>query len=98
MKTAALIERIKDHADAIRAAGVTRMYIFGSRVRGDAKLDSDLDAFIDFDSTRKFSLVDLVNVEHLLERELGLRVDLTTRNSLNPRMRSRVEAEAIRVL
>lgn len=98
MKTAALIERIKDHADSIRAAGVTRMYIFGSRVRGDAKLDSDLDAFIDFDSTRKFSLVDLVNVERLLERELGLRVDLTTRNSLNPRMRSRVEAEAIRVL
>jgi predicted nucleotidyltransferase len=98
MQTAELIERIRGRADAIRAAGVTGMYIFGSRARGNARPESDLDAFIDFDASRKFSLIDLVGVQSLLERELGLTVDLTTRNSLNPRLRSRVEAEAIRVI
>jgi hypothetical protein len=35
-------------------------YLFGSAVRDEAKGDSDLDLFIDYDHQKKFSLVDLL--------------------------------------
>jgi hypothetical protein len=98
MDTSILSAKIRRHADAIRATGVTALYIFGSRARGNAGPDSDLDAFVDFDAARKFSLLDLVKVEQLLERELGMPVDLTTRNSLSPLLRPLVEASAVRVI
>jgi predicted nucleotidyltransferase len=98
METASVIDRIRARAADIRGRGVTGMYLFGSRVRSEQRDDSDLDAFIDIDASRKFSLVDLVNLERLLEEELGMRVDLTTRNSISPYARSRIEAEAVRVL
>ncbi len=97
MDTDVLIEKIRRNAEAIRAAGVTGLYAFGSRVRGDAKAGSDLDAFVDFDASKKFSLLDLIKVQQILERELGIAVDLTTRNSLNPAVRRTIEAEAVRI-
>ena len=41
------------------AEGVTALSIFGSRARGDARLDSDLDVLIDVDPDLRFSLLDL---------------------------------------
>lgn len=93
-----LTERIRRNADAIRASGITALYVFGSQARGEATPESDLDAFVDFDASRKFSLIDLVAVEQLLERELGIPVDLATRNSLSPLLRPALEAHAIRVI
>ncbi|WP_245319780.1 nucleotidyltransferase domain-containing protein [Bradyrhizobium sp. LMTR 3] len=38
-----IISTIRKNADAIKAEGVTRLAIFGSRVRGDNRPDSDID-------------------------------------------------------
>jgi predicted nucleotidyltransferase len=39
----------------------------------------------------------LVGIKQLLEQRLGLPVDVTTRDSLAPRLRDRIEASAERI-
>jgi predicted nucleotidyltransferase len=58
---------------------------------------SDLDLFIEYDRNSRFSLVELVGIKQLLERRIGVPVDATTRDSLDPRLRDRIEASAERV-
>lgn len=92
------IVRIKHAERAIRAMGVTALYLFGSTVRNEAKPTSDIDIFFDRDPTRKFSFIELGRVERLLEEELGAKVDLATRDSLHPVLKADIERSAIRVL
>lgn len=91
------IARLKQQADAVRALGATSLYLFGSVARDEASASSDLDLFIDYDRDRTFSLVDLVGIKLLLEDELGSDVDVTTRDSLHPRLKGRIEHSAIRI-
>ena len=91
------VRRLRLHADAIKARGATSLYLFGSTVRDEAKLDSDLDLFIDYNPNERFSLVDLVDLKLFLEDELGAKVDVTTRDSLDPMLRDDIEKSALRV-
>jgi uncharacterized protein len=71
--------------------------LFGSVARDEAETRSDLDLFIDYDPEGKFSLLELVGIKLLLEQRLGVRVDVTTRDSLHPLLRADIEQQAIRV-
>jgi len=97
MKRLEAITELKRHADAIKARGATSLYLFGSAVRDEAREGSDLDLFIDYDPNNKFSLIDLVDIKLLLEDELGVVVDVTTRDSLHPMLRDEIEKSAVRV-
>ena len=91
------VARLKRHADAIKALGATSLYLFGSVARDEARTQSDLDLFIDYDPEGKFSLLELVGIKRLLEDELGVKVDVTTRDSLHPMLRADIEHSAVRV-
>src|SRR5437762_9214084 len=91
------IAMLKGQADAIKALGATSLYLFGSVARGEAKKRSDLDLFVDYDPAGKFSLLELVGIKLLLEKKLGVQVDVTTRDSLHPMLRADIERSAIRV-
>ena len=91
------IARLKGNADALRARGATALYLFGSTARDEANSGSDIDIFIDYDRTKKFSLIDLAGLKNFLEDELTSKVDITTRDSLHPRLRDGIEKSAIRV-
>jgi hypothetical protein len=97
MRRSEAIDRLRAHADAIKAMGATSLYLYGSTVRDEAGSSSDLDIFIDYDSLSKFNLLDLVDIKLLLESELGLEVDVTTRSSLHPVLKSDIEKTAVRV-
>ena len=88
------IASLKHEASALKALGATGLYLFGSTARDDAGVESDLDVFIDYDRGSRFSLVELVGIKQLLERRLGVWVDLTTRDSLDPLLKDRIEASA----
>lgn len=46
MDKVAVIARLREHEEELRAAGVERLSIFGSVARGDATLESDLDVLV----------------------------------------------------
>ena len=92
-----VITALQNEADAIRRLGATALYLFGSRAHETATPQSDVDLFIDYDKNARFSLVHLVGIKQHLESRLGIRVDLTTRDSLDPLLKSRIESSAERV-
>ena len=52
---------------------------------------------IDYDPEKKFSLMDLVGIKLFLEDELKTEVDVTTRDSLHPRLKDSIQQSAIRI-
>ncbi|MCD2180797.1 nucleotidyltransferase family protein [Rhizobium sp. GN54] len=97
MRKSEAIERLLKNEDAIRALGATSLYLFGSVARDEAGQESDVDLFIDYDLGRRFSLVDLAGIKLFLEDQLATGVDVTTRDSLHPKLKNRIETSAIRV-
>jgi uncharacterized protein len=91
------IDKLKRQAQAIKAMGATSLYLFGSVAQSEAGRDSDLDIFIDYDPNGRFNAFDLVGIKQLLESELGIDVDITTRDGLHPMLRTDIEQSAIRV-
>lgn len=97
MKRTEAISRLQGLAGALKAKGATSLYLFGSTARDESHAASDLDLFLDYDPGGTFSALDLVSARDLLRDELGVEIDLTTRNGLHPLIRKRVEAEATRI-
>jgi predicted nucleotidyltransferase len=81
----------------LKARGATSLYLFGSTARNQASGKSDIDLFLDYDPRSKFNAFDLVAAKRLLEKGLGVDVDLTTRSGLHPLLRKQIESEATRV-
>ena len=88
--------KLRETAPALRAEGVTRLAIFGSRARGDAHADSDLDVLIDVDPEAKFSGLNLVGVEHIIKEATGLKAQ-AMRRSIEPRFARRIADDVIEV-
>ena len=80
-----IIATIRNNAEALKAEGVTKLAIFGSRVRGDDRPDSDIDVLIEVEPDISFSILDLTGVEHIIEDATGLQTQSTMRRSLPSR-------------
>ena len=79
---AELIEVLKANAIHILGFGVHRIGVFGSFARDTAGPDSDVDLFVEFSPGKK-TLRNLVGLSRSLEKDLGRKVELVTRESLN---------------
>jgi predicted nucleotidyltransferase len=91
------IAKLQMFEPRLRALGATALFLFGSTARGEATAESDLDLFLEYDPASRFSLLDIVEAKHMVEDELGVSVDMTTRGGLHPLIKTAIEAEAIRV-
>ncbi len=83
---------VEDILRIAHANGARTVRVFGSRARGEARPDSDLDLLVTLEPGR--SLLDLVAIKQDLEDLLRLPVDVVTENGLSPYLRARVLAEA----
>jgi len=74
---------------------VDTLEVFGSRVRDDADVQSDIDILVTFIETP--DLLTFIALEDELSDKLGARVDLVMRRSLKSRLRDRILSEAVPV-
>ena len=95
-KVAEYRAKLRDHlADFAKRYHVASLALFGSRVRGESRSDSDLDVLVRFDVTP--SLLTLLKLENELSDLLGVRVDLVIRESLRPSIEQRVLTDLVPV-
>jgi predicted nucleotidyltransferase len=83
------ISRLQQHEADLK-------HMFGSTSRGEAKDDSDVDLFFDYEKG-KLGLFELMDVKEYAARILGRKTDIMTRDSLHKMLRQTIEATAVRV-
>ncbi len=81
--------------ELVQRFGVTRLALFGSTVRDEARPDSDIDIVVAFDSPA--TSAKYFGVQFYLEDELGLSVDLVTEKAIRPELRPFIEREVVNV-
>ena len=77
-----LIGRILASQEELRTYGLKQLGIFGSFARNEARENSDVDFFINFDIEYK-TLKNFVRLSHYLQDITGRKVEIVTPQSLN---------------
>lgn len=95
MRCEEVVALLGTHYPELKRLGVKSLALFGSVVRNEARPDSDIDFIIEFEGKATFD--GYMTVKQFLEKTLGRRVDLVTRKALKPRIRPRIEKEAVYV-
>jgi predicted nucleotidyltransferase len=72
---------IQAHLAELLALGARRLGVFGSFARGEARDDSDVDVYVEFDEGKR-TYDNFFALHERLEKVLGRRVDLVTDKSL----------------
>jgi predicted nucleotidyltransferase len=97
MERSAIIERLNAIRPALHSEGVEHLALFGSRARQDHRPDSDLDLLLEIGPERRFSILNLVGVEQLVEDATGISANAFMRHSLGPEFRRSIAADVIEV-
>jgi len=90
------ISRLQQHEADLKRLGVERLYMFGSTARGEARDDSDVDLFFDYEKG-KLGLFELMDVKEYAAGIIGRKTDIMTRDSLHKTLRPKIESTAVRV-
>jgi uncharacterized protein len=78
-----------------RRHNIRRLSLFGSRLKGTAQVDSDVDLLVEFEPQAKTSLLDMARIEIELSSMLGgAKVDLRTAEDLSRHFRDEVVRNA----
>jgi predicted nucleotidyltransferase len=93
-----ILAKLRVIAPAIKAEGVTRLAVFGSRARGDARPDSDLDILIETSRRISGERFDYFKVLHLIEDTVGLKPHMSSPDELTPRIMERMADDLIEVI
>ena len=90
------LTRLRRHAARLRRMGVRHLYLFGSTARGDARANSDVDLFFDYEKGT-LGLLEVIAIEETAAAILGCRADTVPREGINRHIRPQAEREAIQV-
>ncbi len=69
-------------ADYCRRWKITELALFGSAVRDDFSLESDIDVLVTFDRDAHWTLFDMVDMREELKEIFGRDVDLVSRRGI----------------
>jgi uncharacterized protein len=93
----AAIAALRAHEAELKRLGVPHRYLFGSTARGEARDDSEVDLFFDYEKGA-LSLFDLMEVKEQACRIFGREADIMTRDNIHKMSRARIEASASQVI
>lgn len=95
--TPTALDLFRAHEEEVRAVcrkwGLTRLIAFGSRARGDARPDSDLDLVTEFSGGT--SLLDVVRIKEELGAAFGCPVDLGSIPPADTRLAAHIREEGV---
>ncbi len=77
--------------------GIAHLDLFGSRARTDYHANSDIDLLADLTPEEKLSLLDIIDIQRLIEDQVGLPTQIVLRRSAPPRFLQRTAADLIQV-
>jgi predicted nucleotidyltransferase len=95
MERDAALRILKQHRRELENLGVKSLAVFGSIVRDEATLESDVDILVEYIGPATFD--GFMETKFYLEKILGRPVDLVTKQALKPSLRDSVEREAVYV-
>jgi predicted nucleotidyltransferase len=91
------VEDIKRKVSPIlKEYGVSRAGVFGSVVRGEDSVDSDVDILVEI--KRRMSLLEFAGLKLELEEVLGRNVDLGEYSTIKPIIKERILSEEVAIL
>jgi uncharacterized protein len=96
MKRDEAIACLKKHEPELKKLGVERLFLFGSVSRDEARQDSDVDLFFDYEKGR-LDLFDLMDIKERASIILGRRADIMTRDSIHRMLRPGIEKSVVPV-
>ena len=97
MRRTELLDKIRSLQPELNAEGVAHISLFGSRARGDEKSGSDVDLLVDVDPARRFSLLNLVGVEQIVQGATGITANAFMQRSLDPGFRTSIAKDVVEV-
>ncbi|MBE9214247.1 nucleotidyltransferase family protein [Plectonema cf. radiosum LEGE 06105] len=94
MKSDEVLTIIAKHREQLQKMGVKSLDLFGSVARNEAREDSDVDFFVEFNG--HVGLFDFIKVKLYLEDILGRSVDMGTLDTLRENLREPIIKDVIR--
>ena len=82
-----ILDRLKANEAELRARGVSHAALFGSRARGDNRVDSDTDIMIEIDPEATVTVYDYVGLKEFIASLFDGPVDVVNREGLKPWLR-----------
>ena len=87
-----ILQLIRSNRSKIGGYGVKKLGLFGSFLRGDHTLQSDVDLLVEFDSGKK-NYHNFIHLAFLCEDLFQRKVDLLTPESVSPYLKSAILKE-----
>ena len=87
-----ILSTIKKNQNKIESFGVKRLGLFGSFVREEQNLESDIDLLVEFEQGKK-TFDNFIHLSFLLENLLGHHIELVTSESLSPYIKPHIMKE-----
>lgn len=97
MEKEKIVETQKSSRALLEEFHVCSLSVFGSIVRGEADMESDVDILVEFEPDADIGLFEFIRLRDALSDLLGMPVDMGTPDALHPALKDDIMREALRV-